>query len=243
MTGRFLTRSNVGSAEPNIFADKSSLVVEWFLCSGIEREWFSIREVARETGISVGQVQKIVRVLILNGCLKTSGVRTAKKFRVKNPHVLLQSWIDYYSILKKCKMYSYQTGMQGRKQALDILSKSNLQKNVVLALHSAAEALGCKNTNLETLELYIYGVNSRELVEKTLQLEPQERGYEILLIEPYYKNMLRRSMETSKQKILTNSSPLLTFLDLYHFPLRGLEQAEFLAERFPILRRIYKTRK
>lgn len=33
---------------------------------------------------------------------------------------------------------------------------------------------------------------------------------------------------------------LLAFLDLYHFPLRGREQAEFMAERVLDLKRIYK---
>jgi hypothetical protein len=37
------------------------------------------------------------------------------------------------------------------------------------------------------------------------------------------------------------SPPLLTFLDLYHFPLRGQEQAEFMAQRIPELKRIYKN--
>ena len=35
--------------------------------------------------------------------------------------------------------------------------------------------------------------------------------------------------------------PILTFLDLFHFPLRGQEQAEFMAERIPELKRIYKN--
>ena len=34
---------------------------------------------------------------------------------------------------------------------------------------------------------------------------------------------------------------LLTYLDLYHFPLRGQEQAEFMAERIPELKRIYRN--
>jgi hypothetical protein len=36
---------------------------------------------------------------------------------------------------------------------------------------------------------------------------------------------------------------LLTFLDLYHFPLRGQEQAEFIAGRAQEMKRIYKSLK
>jgi len=39
------------------------------------------------------------------------------------------------------------------------------------------------------------------------------------------------------------SPPILTFLDLYHFPLRGQEQAEFMAERLGGLKPIYKSGK
>lgn len=77
----------------------------------------------------------------------------------------------------------------------------------------------------------------RPQLERKLLLEPQERGYEVLLIEPYYKSLLKN---TSDSNLDMNVSPsILTFLDLYHFPLRGQEQAEFLAERLPELKRIY----
>jgi len=117
--------------------------------------------------------------------------------------------------------------------------KSKLSQKVALALHSAAEAHGCKNTNLNTLELYVLDPDIRSELEKALQLEPQERGYEVLLIEPYYKSLLNLGMSTNKN--VRTASVLLTFLDLYHFPLRGQEQAEFMAERIPELKRIYKN--
>ena len=47
------------------------------------------------------------------------------------------------------------------------------------------------DTNLEGLELYILDPSIRAKLESALQLEPQERGYEILLIEPYYKMLIK----------------------------------------------------
>ena len=88
-----------------------------------------------------------------------------------------------------------------------------------LALHSAAEALGYQNTNLQTLELYLAEPGIRLDVEKVLELEPQEKGYEVLLIEPYYKSMLNSDglpQKPDKQKnpsiFLRHTSTLLTFL-------------------------------
>lgn len=111
-------------------------------------------------------------------------------------------------------------------------------RRVLLVLHSAAEAHGCKNTNLNTLELYVLDPTARPKLEDTLQLEPQERGYEVLLIEPYYEGLL--NLEMGSGKSIRAFPAFLTFLDLYHFPLRGQEQAEFMVERVLDLKRIYK---
>lgn len=232
MKGRFLLASYSDSRDPNIYADKSALVIEWLLQVGIKKEAFSVREVGREIGISVGLVQKVFRVLVLMGYLRIEGLRTAKKFRLKKPEQLLKEWLQNYSIIKKCKIRTYRSGFQNREQLLNQLSHSVLKQRIRLALHSAAEYYGYKNTNLETLELYLLEPGLRVQLEEILQLEPQEKGYEVLLIEPYYKNMLKKNMLASPM--------LLTFLDLYHFPLRGQEQAEFMAERAKELKRIYK---
>ncbi len=241
MKGRFLIGSNKKSVEGNIYSDKSALILDWLLREGIKNEDLSLRNVTKETGVSLGLVQRVFEVLVLNGILQTEGVRTAKRFSLKNPKLLLESWLEHYSIVKKCKMRTYRSGYQDREGLLEALKNSNLSKKVALALHSAVEAHGYKNTNLNTLELYMLDPLVRSQLEKKLLLEPQERGYEVLLIEPYYKSLLKN---TCDENLDINVSPsILTFLDLYHFPLRGQEQAEFMAERLPELKRIYKSGK
>lgn len=238
MIGRFLIESSNSFFEANIYADKSSLVLEWLLKTGIDKKNFSLREVAKESGVSIGLVQKVFSNLVLHGFLQTEGVRTAKHFSIKNPEALLKSWLEQYSILKKCKMWTYRSGFANREELLKMLNLSDLQSKTALALHSAAEAHGCKNTNLTTLELYMLDPTLRKKFERVLELEPQERGYDVLLIEPYYKSFLKSGSDQHPKP----SPTLLTFLDLYHFPLRGLEQAEFIAERIPELKRIYRNK-
>ena len=239
MKGRFLVRSNEGPAEGNIYADKSAIILDWLLRVGVKRQEFSLREVAKEIRVSLGLVQRVFGILVLKGLLQTEGVRTAKKFFFKKSKRLLESWLENYSIVKKCTMRTFHSSLQGKTEFLDALKKNKLNQKVALALHSAAEAHGYKNTNLNTLELYLLDPSVRPKLEKALQLEPQERGYEVLLIEPYYDNLLNRGVKSSKD---VNVCPvLLTFLDLYHFPLRGQEQAEFMVERNPELKWIYEN--
>ncbi|HSX13396.1 MAG TPA: type IV toxin-antitoxin system AbiEi family antitoxin [Chlamydiales bacterium] len=237
MKGQFLISSHTAPLESNIYADKSALVLDWLLRVAIGKTEFSLREVAKETGVSIGLVQKVLGALAFKGILQTEGVRTAKKFSFKKPRLLLNNWLEHYSIVKKCKMKTYRSAFQGKGELLEALKKANLNQKVALALHSAAEAHGCKNTNLSTLELYVWDSAVRLKLEEALKLEPQERGYEVLLIEPYYKSLLN----LGSAKDMKMSSALLTFLDLYHFPLRGREQAEFMAQRIAELKRIYKS--
>jgi hypothetical protein len=246
MKGRFLLPpSNEAIMEHNIYADKSSLVLEWLLLTGIEKEQFSLREVAQAIGLGTGSVHRVFEVLILKGLLQSIGLRTNKRFLINNPVKLLNDWVEHYNLVKKCKMWTYSTGFQNRAQVVEALIQSKLYPRTVLALHSAADALGCKNTNLQQLELYFMQSNMRPHLEKALKLHPKERGYEVLLIGPYYKSMLNRSLtdqQRTSKKQLVHAPALLTFLDLSHFPLRGIEQAEFMAERLVELKKIYKKK-
>lgn len=241
MVGRFLIGSNEKPMEWNIYSDKSAVVLDWLMREGIKSRELSVRNVSKEAGVSLGSVQRVFETLVLKGILQAEGIRTAKKFFLKDPKRLLENWLEYYSIVKKCKMRTYRSGYQDKTELLEALKKSTLSKKVALALHSAAEAYGYKNTNLNTLELYLLDPLVRSQIEKKLLLEPQEKGYEVLLIEPYYKSLLKNA---SGLDLDINVSPsILTFLDLYHFPLRGQEQAEFMAERLSELKRIYKSGK
>lgn len=238
MKGRFLTSSNEDPAEGNVYADKSSLVLYWLLREGLSKDSFSLREVAKEAGVSLGLVQRVFNILVSKGLLQIEGVRTAKKFSFNKAKELLESWLENYSIVKKCKIRTYASALSGKSEWFKALNKSGLSSDVTLALHSAAESQGYKNTNLEGLELYVLDPSIRAKLESALQLEPQERGYEVLLIEPYYKMLLKQNRKDSKE--IGVCPLLLTFLDLYHFPLRGQEQAEFIAQRAPEMKRIYK---
>lgn len=76
--------------------------------------------------------------------------------------------------------------------------------------------------------MYLLDSSMRMRLESALQLEPKERGYEVLLIEPYYKTLLKQNQKSGKG--ISICPFLLTVLDLYHFPLRGQEQAEFIID-------------
>ena len=227
--------------EVNVYANKSSMVLDWLLRFGKEKRSFSLREVSREAKVSLGLAQKVFRTLVVRGILVIEGIRTTKSYSLKKPALLLSQWLEDYNIVRKCRMWTYSSGLDDKQEMFRVLQKSTLRKKTALSLHSAAEALGCKNTNLQGLELYMLQPEIRQEIENVLLLEPKERGYEVLLVEPYYKIWLQASTISFEE--VQVSPPLLAFLDLYHFPLRGREQAEFMAERLPELKGIYRKKK
>ncbi|OGN62278.1 MAG: hypothetical protein A3F40_02015 [Chlamydiae bacterium RIFCSPHIGHO2_12_FULL_27_8] len=239
MKGEFLILSNKPDIDRNIYADKSSVILYWLLLVGKNKKLFSIREVAKECNLSLGLVQRVFKILTLKGYLQTIGIRTSKKFNLSNSKDLLKSWEDNYNIIEKCKIWTYRSPFQTKEKVFQTLIENKLEKKVVLALHSAAEACGYKNTNLNTIELYILEKDLRIEIEKKLLLEPQEKGYEIILIEPYYKTILDKFSKPCDKNILC-SPILLTYLDLCQFPLRGEEQAIFILQRDKILKTFMK---
>jgi len=233
----FLLSTNQSFKEPNIFTDKSAVILHWLLTEGISKRQFALREIVKETHISLGLTQKVLKSLVTKGLVKTNGVRTAKKYSVPHPKKILELWLDSYNILEKCKMWTYTTSFDKKSELIKILEHSKLTSKIRFALHTAAEMNQSKNTNLETLEIYLTDPNLRSKIEELLELEPKEKGYEVLLILPYYKGLLKTEFDP---KHLQASPPLLTYLDLYHFPLRGLEQSEFMRDRLPEIKNIYR---
>lgn len=232
-----LSFTNSSNVEINVYADKSASILEWLLVKGIGRKSFSLSEVMRDIGVSIGLIQKVFNQLVFNGFLTTEGFGTSKKFMLSKPKSLMTSWTQSYDLTKKCRIWNYSSAYRGRKELFDVLKNSGLKDQVVVALHSSSDLYKCSTSNLETLELYIPEIKMKSQIEKALCLEPLNRGYEVLLIEPYYKHMVRSCLESDQK--LHQTRPILTYLDLFHFPLRGIEQAEYMAENMPEIKRIF----
>jgi len=184
--------SNFSEIEPDIFSNKSSVIVEWLLKENEENQ-FSIREIAKSLGLSLGLVQKIIKRLVYYGGVLEEGKSTSKVFRVLDKPRILSTWIKDYNILKKCKTWSYNFGAVNRGEILKRLQNPKYAGKVALALHSAAEALGYKSTNLKTLELYILDETVREELEQDLDLCSKKTSLNVILIKPYYPLMLTRA--------------------------------------------------
>jgi hypothetical protein len=248
MRGAFLKKNQLNRISRDVFANKSAVVLEWLLLYGIRRPEFGLREIAGENPVSLGLVHGVIDQLVDNGFVVAKGVRTAKTYGLRDPKGLLDSWRAHYSLVEKCRVWTYRSTLNGRDAIISKLSHSRCWKAATLALHSAAEQHGYRHTNLETVELYLNDPEKRDDLEKALNLEPQDRGYDVLIIQPYYKELLKKNKDVENRGAelaikpdeghLWYSPLLLTYLDLARYPVRGEEQADFIARRAPSIKRI-----
>lgn len=231
MKAQFVLPKKVATAH-NIFSDKSALVL-YCILEHERNSPIGVREIALESKVSIGLVQRVFEQLTLNGFLKVEGLRTAKTFKLSNPSLLLKEWQKNYAIGNRCKIWTYRTGLQNSKSVLQKLSKSKISANIDLALHAAARAYKAQISNLDTTEIYVDSIETKKTIEKELALEQSERGYDVLLISPYYKSILKEKNQIIDVHgaELSVAPPILTYLDLYHFALRGQEQAEALGNK------------
>ena len=222
------------SRDAEIFSKRSALVSFWLLCRS-SNEAFSINEVARELDLSPGTAHRVVTALEYEGIVHAHGFRTKKRFTLVKPKNLLIAWLKSYHFRKKVK--TRQFAVTDRQ----VLTNKRLKMDSELtpALHTAArEIFRARATNLSTLELYLPHWSSIDSIARGLGLIEQERGYEVLILQPYYPVVVERFKNSSTPEFWREAFAILTFLDLYGFPLRGREAAETMFRRTKVLSRI-----
>lgn len=215
---------NSTDVEIDVFSNKSSLVLFWLMThtSSFQNDGFSINELSRDIQISVGQVHKVIKQLEYIGIINSKGLRTNKKFFFKKPNQLLVSWMKEYNLVRKTKTKGF-AGINAR------LEFSNNKLDLIPALHTAAsKVFHLKVTNLRQNEFYLLNWEKMPRLIDELDLVELDRGYEILIIKPYYSALLEKFNFDKKSETWRNAFELLTILDLVHFPIRGIEQAEVL---------------
>lgn len=227
--------NNPIGAEVDVFSNKSSIILFWLLVNHkhLKEDGFSINELSRVTGLSIGLVHKVVRQLEYNGIIVVKGLRTNKKFYLKAADKILIEWVKNYNLIKKTKTKGYSFSSLNNKEI-------NLKKlGLFPALHTAASDLfKIKSTNMRSKEYYLLDWDNLNRVESDLHLEELDRGYDFLLVKPYYSELLKKMTDIGFENYWLNAYSILTVLDLCHFPLRGVEQAEVMFRKNEILKSI-----
>ena len=205
------------------FSDKASLILRAAF-SDIGKIW-GVRELAQSIGLDAGFVSRMAQELEKRNYLS----RIDSKLKFRNPKSLLEDWVREYDY-KRNEEVRYFCLAKGPEEVIDKLIAARIPPDVpyALGLHAGAGMIAPYAVYNE-VHLYIQnkaGINP--FVEK-LKLREAGEGANLIFLLPYYKH----SVFYDKQKIgnLWVVSDLQLYLDLYNYPLRGLEQAEHLYEK------------
>ena len=210
--------------ERNPFSDKASLILRKLLKES-DKPW-QIRKLAMELKLSPGYVSKIAKRLNeLNYALFNS----LEGLKLKNRDALLEDWFHRYNY-KKNKDFKYFCLAKGPEDILARLKKINIpyKINYALSFHAGAYLIS-PHAVFNEVHIYVSDRESMNFFVDKLNLKPAVQGANLIILFPYYKY----SVFYNKQKIknLRVVSDIQLYLDLYKYPLRGIEQAEHLYEK------------
>jgi DNA-binding Lrp family transcriptional regulator len=203
------------------FSDKASLILRAML---LKDKLWGVRELAELVNLDPGYVSRMIRELEKLNYL----VRANAKVKLRDPKAVLEDWVGQYDY-RKNEERKYFCVARSPDEILSKLKDLNIPEQIDYALGFHAGAyLVSPHAVFNEVHIYVSNQESIDLFVKQLNSRPVEQGANIILLSPYYKH----SVFYGKQKIegLWVVSGLQLYLDLYKYPLRGLEQAEHLYE-------------
>lgn len=205
------------------FSDKASLILRAAF-SDIKKVW-GVRELAQSVGLDPGFVSRMAQELEKRNYVS----RIDSKLKLRDPKSLLEDWVREYDY-KRNQEIRYFSLAKGPEQIIDKLIAARIPNDLpyALGLHAGANLVDPYAVYNE-VHIYIQNKGAINRFAEKLKLREAREGANLIFMLPYYKY----SVFYGKQKIrkMWVVSDLQLYLDLYNYPVRGLEQAEHLYEK------------
>lgn len=210
-----------------IFSDKASLVLREMLRYP-HRKWV-VRDFEKELGVGRGWAAKVLVLLREKGYLKGKARGRASSAVLRNSEELLQEWIrDYDFVLNKTHVYYAPDSHKLLPKIRRFFNQFPKKVPYAFTLHTGANLI-TNFVRIPNVYLYLapldFEKKSPEL-RQALDLKELKKGGNVYLIEPYYKKSIFFGLQKIKGYPVVSNLQL--YLDLYNFPERGREHAEYL---------------
>jgi hypothetical protein len=210
----------------NIFSDKATIVIRAML-SQPDKKWV-VRDYENEFGVGRTMSAAVLSSLRKRGFI--GGIRSGRlAYNVmQNSKALLDEWLKFYNF-EMNKIYIYYSAPQNMLPRLKkyFAAKKN-PCGYALTLHTGANLI-TNYVNTPTVYCYLKGDAFDDVsldLRQSLDLKELKNGGNFYLIKPYYKNGVFLDNQTIKGYNIVSSLQL--YLDLYHFPQRGRDHAQYL---------------
>ncbi|MCK5580270.1 MAG: hypothetical protein KAJ18_03250 [Candidatus Omnitrophica bacterium] len=209
----------------SIFSDKATVVIRAMLAEP-QRKW-TVRDFEAEFNVGRSRAAQVLAELRKKGFV--GGVTSGRKAysQLTDKEGLINEWLRVYNFeLNENHLYYSESDIL--KTMKVFLENRKWEDKYALTLHTGANLIS-NYVNTPVTYCYLDSHCFKEMsleIRQALDLKELKRGGNICFIKPYYKN----SVFFHKQKIkgLSVVSNLQLYLDLYHFPQRGREHADYL---------------
>jgi hypothetical protein len=200
----------------SVFKGKSSRIPRIMLLN-TNRLW-TMRELANEASLSVGQVFKVItRLEELDVLMRTD--QTA--IQLNKPAALLDLWRAEYSYTfnEQFEYYSLSAIPEIEKSIAEECQRQNIR--YALAMFSGAARIA---PFTRYTKAFVYVDDPSAIIEK-LNLRKVESGSNVVLLKPYDDGVYYGLQNKDRLSI---TSTIQLYVDLFGYKGRGEEQAEFL---------------
>jgi len=205
------------------FSDKASLILR-LLLSQKSRLW-GIREIAGFVNLNPGFVSRMARELEKRNYV----ARVNSKIRLRNAESVLEDWVRDYNY-RKNREIKYFCLVESPQEIIAKLHQLNIPKKIkyALSLHAGANLIS-PFAVYNSVHIYVESQEVADFFIDNLKLKVVEQGANIEFLFPYYKHSVFWDVQNVKDLIVVSDIQL--YLDLYNYPIRGIEQAEHLYEK------------
>jgi hypothetical protein len=182
------------------------------------RPW-TLSDLSKETGVSLGLVHRVVNTLAERMYVEKS--RGA--ILLVKPGDLLDSWADRYSVdgHRDHTYYSFRRSFSAFASDLEALAQ-RLGFAYAFTRHAGASLVA---PFVRFTDVHFYYSGDIDAVVGGLDLRPVEMGGAIHLLTPYDAGVFYKVRRVGGAFVVCNTQ---LYLDLFNYPARGREQAQFL---------------
>jgi hypothetical protein len=211
----------------NPFADRASRIPRTFFAAPRDRQW-TIQELSKSAGVSMGTTSYVVSALSERDLVEVVPAGREKRVRLADPRSLVLQWTAEYT-WRRNKTVAFEAPMGSPSRFLRRLPEQLEGVRWALGLQAGA-SLVLPHARWDTVHVYVKDCTPEKLrkIGSRAGWKPSESG-KVVLLAPHYTDSVwygAREIEG-----LAAVSDLQLILDLWHYPVRGREQAEMLLEQ------------
>lgn len=216
------------SATRNPFSDRGSMVLRTMFEAGSAAQW-GVKELAEASGVSVALSSYVTSAVERLGLIEAESSGRAKRMRLVRPTDAIELWARRYDWTRNPAV-AFQAPVGSPERFVKRLPELLEGHRWALTGHAGAWLVAPLAT-WDRLHVYldVNGDDGLYQVGQALRWTPGEKG-KVVLMAPYYSTSVWHGMQ--KVQKLPVVSLLQLILDLWHYPVRGREQAEQLLSDF-----------